>query len=256
MADAGSERAKEEISDLLEKMTKDHDVKLLFAVESGSREWGFASDDSDYDVRAVHFGAPEKYLGLTLPKENIEVMVKTEPKIDIVSWDIKKFAGLFLKSNPTVSEWLQSKIVYTESDYRREFRTLFEQGFSRFALKKHYIGLARENYERYARNKNEVNLKKYVYILRALACVEYLTKEEGLPPLNYKEVLPYLPETMATFTENVVARKRAAENLTGSANKEANAFVESQFDRVFEKTEHNFNNEQISDLVVKIIEGK
>jgi hypothetical protein len=35
----------------LDDIERRHDVKVLFACESGSRGWGFASPDSDYDVR-------------------------------------------------------------------------------------------------------------------------------------------------------------------------------------------------------------
>ena len=38
----------------LKDIESKYDVKILLAVESGSRAWGFASKDCDYDVRFVY----------------------------------------------------------------------------------------------------------------------------------------------------------------------------------------------------------
>lgn len=39
-------------------------VKILYAVESGSRAWGFASTNSDYDIRFIYMHPLEWYLSL------------------------------------------------------------------------------------------------------------------------------------------------------------------------------------------------
>jgi len=44
----------EEIKKELLRLEQQHDIKILYAVESGSRAWGFASTDSDWDVRYIH----------------------------------------------------------------------------------------------------------------------------------------------------------------------------------------------------------
>lgn len=243
------------ILELLKELESTHGVKVLFAVESGSREWGFASRDSDHDIRAVHFGPPEAYLGLFPPKEQIELMNKgLEPPMDVVSWDIKKFASLLLKSNPGVSEWLQSKQVYVDSPYRAELRELFQAGFSPFALKKHYVSLARKNYEKYVRDKEDVNLKRYVYVLRALACLGYLNAHgQHMPPLNYQEVIGYLPDEVATYMEHIVQLKRKTEGMSGKCSEPTNRFIESHFTMEFEKSSANFDVQALNELVVEII---
>ena len=38
----------------LEAIEADYGVRVLYACESGSRGWGFASPDSDYDVRFIY----------------------------------------------------------------------------------------------------------------------------------------------------------------------------------------------------------
>src|SRR3990167_6851627 len=103
---------KKAILESIKELEKKHGVRILWAVESGSRAWGFASEDSDYDIRCMHLGKLDNYLGLSLPPQQINLV---EDVLDIESWDIKKFAKLALKSNPQIAEWLRSPIVYIDS---------------------------------------------------------------------------------------------------------------------------------------------
>jgi hypothetical protein len=41
------------IQEKLDVIEAEHGVRILYAVESGSRAWGFESLDSDYDVRFI-----------------------------------------------------------------------------------------------------------------------------------------------------------------------------------------------------------
>ena len=62
-----------EIRENLDAIEKKYDVKILLAVESGSRAWGFASPDSDYDVRFIYVRKPEHYLKLEKTRDVIEL---------------------------------------------------------------------------------------------------------------------------------------------------------------------------------------
>ena len=61
-----------EINEKLNEIEQKEGVRILHAVESGSRAWGFASPDSDYDVRFVYVRPAEDYLRLDEPRDVIE----------------------------------------------------------------------------------------------------------------------------------------------------------------------------------------
>lgn len=42
------------VPEKLKEIENKYDVKVLWAIESGSRAWGFASPDSDFDVRFIY----------------------------------------------------------------------------------------------------------------------------------------------------------------------------------------------------------
>ena len=58
----------EEIKNKLKEIEDKENVRILHAVESGSRAWGFASPDSDYDVRFIYVRRKEDYLSIDEPK--------------------------------------------------------------------------------------------------------------------------------------------------------------------------------------------
>lgn len=79
---------REKIELELERIEKENDVKILFAVESGSRAWGFPSKDSDYDVRFVYIHPVEWYLSIHDKRDVIEYPISDD--LDISGWDIKR----------------------------------------------------------------------------------------------------------------------------------------------------------------------
>mgnify|MGYP006200345901 CR=1 FL=1 len=94
----------------LQRIEREHDVRVLYACESGSRAWGFASTDSDFDVRFIYVHRQDWYLRIDEPRDVIERPLTDE--LDISGWELRKTLRLLRNANPTLLEWLDSPLVY------------------------------------------------------------------------------------------------------------------------------------------------
>ena len=72
-----------EIDHRLATLASEESVRLLLAVESGSRAWGFPSPDSDYDVRFIYVRPRRDYLALKTQRDVIERPIVDE--IDLLT---------------------------------------------------------------------------------------------------------------------------------------------------------------------------
>ena len=180
-----SKKITEELMELCAK----NGVKCLYAVESGSRAWGFASPDSDYDIRFIYVRPQIDYLRIDRPRDVIEYMGKDD--LDFVGWDATKAIKLIAKSNPSIIEWLNTKDVYykIESAYRL-LQNLSKDYFSSYRLAMHYISLAKSHDVKYIENHEMVAPKKSLYALRALLSVRYVLKHNKPAPVLFADLLP------------------------------------------------------------------
>lgn len=226
---------KSKILEQIKKIEEQEDIKVLFLIESGSRAWGWESEDSDYDVRGVYV---QNYNQFKDFKNQINLV---SGDLDIELWDLKKFLTLMRKSNPSVWEWLSSDIIYLDNSVREELKKEFVKGFSRFSLKKHYVSMARQNFQKYINQIGDTaNLKKYTYVLRSIACINYI-EDTGLPPpKNYKNVVSFLPENLINFFEKIVEDKKKSESLEGKRNYEAEQYIINFFNKQFKRDNSRF----------------
>lgn len=210
-------------------MSEKHVTPLLL-VESGSRVWGWSNEYSDYDVRGVHVSTVDAYLGLKPPPEQVKLdFIEGGVTFDVESWDIKKFLGLLMKSNPQISEWLSSNQIYYGIETLNVLKPLFLSGFSAGALERHYLNLARANYMKFIKPKEAPNLKKYVYVLRALGCLLYLRKNFKVPPLHYTDTIGYLPDWVQKDMRTFVQLKVSGEQAYDRSNPSLNEWIESHW---------------------------
>ena len=127
----------------IEAIFKDNEELPLFYIESGSRLWGIASPDSDFDVRGFHLQSKRQYFDFKTHRDIIEFI---DGDFDFVSYDIDKMFGLLAKSNPTVFEWIRAHIIYfNELPNWTVLQQDIITNFDFKALFHHYISLAKGN---------------------------------------------------------------------------------------------------------------
>ncbi len=179
------------IVEKLRHIEADNDVRILWAIESGSRSWGFDSPDSDYDVRFIYVHRCEWYMTIEEGRDVIELPV--DAVLDISGWDVRKTLRLFKKSNPVLIEWLVSPYVYMQhGKFQEEILEIASGCFSPRACSYHYLRMAENNYNRYVLPRNPVNLKKYFYVLRPLLNIIWLKQNNTIPPMRFVETLNHL----------------------------------------------------------------
>ncbi|WP_445711843.1 nucleotidyltransferase domain-containing protein [Flavobacterium sp.] len=182
---------KDKILAKLQETAKEKNVELLFAVESGSRAWGFASPDSDYDIRFIYKHDLDYYLSIFEKPDVIEFM--TADDLDGSGWDLRKTVRLLAKSNASLLEWLHSPIVYYENEvFMQQMKTLAENCFSPIACMYHYLGTTKNFMD--VCEQEEVNLKSYFYALRTALAGKWIIENNTFPPVAFMELLPIAPQ--------------------------------------------------------------
>ena len=185
---------KELIKSKLEEIEKKENVRILHSVESGSRAWGFASSDSDYDVRFIYVRPNDFYLRLDKTRDVIEWQL--DDTLDINGWDLSKALALLHESNPTLFEWSCSPIVYKTT---KEWETVASLMGKYYISKKglyHYLSTAKKTYREYF-NCESVKLKKYFYVLRPLLACKWILSEGTPPPMPFRELVDkYLDDSV------------------------------------------------------------
>ncbi|MEM7184144.1 MAG: nucleotidyltransferase domain-containing protein [Spirochaetota bacterium] len=199
------------IQSLLHSITKEKQIHILYAVESGSRAWGFASPDSDYDIRFIYAYPYKKYLSIENQKETLEFPI-TEDKLDIAGWEIRKLLRLASKSNAIPFEWLQSPIVYEagKDGFREKLWQLLQNYFSQQAMLHHYLGIAKGAAN--AIDNGHIKIKKYFYILRPILAAMWVRQHKQVPPMVFQQLLPLLQEhaSIEKIIQDLLLRKEQA----------------------------------------------
>jgi len=185
-----------------------HNVKILYAVESGSRAWGFESTDSDYDVRFIYVHNKNWYLNILPKRDVIEYPINDE--FDYSGWDLRKALFLMNKSNPVLFEWLKSPIIYFKDQFAY---SILEQTskdyFSPISSIYHYLHMANGNYRQYLLG-DEVKIKKYFYVLRPIMACMWIEQYKEAPPMEFEKLLTQIRDKeLLEYINELLRRKKS-----------------------------------------------
>ncbi len=207
---------RERIDERLVELEVEHGFRILYANESGSRAWGFASADSDYDIRFIYVWPHERYLSVSLPPETFDFGVD-ENALDISGWDLRKALRLFRKSNASVTEWISSPIVYREEvEFMERWRGLVGSVFSPKASAAHYRGLGKNIWAGIA-SDGQTTAKRYLYVLRAVCAARFVLDRGAPPPVLFSELMgqvDIVPE-LGRVIDEMVANKATGDEGDG-----------------------------------------
>lgn len=233
----------------LGKVEAEENVTILYAVESGSRAWGFPSMDSDFDVRFAYIRPISRYLGLKEPRDVIERPI--EGLWDLNGWDLGKALRLLVNGNATVAEWLSSPLIYREhGPFPYKMRDLIKRNASPASSARHYYGLtntcykseigcrptAAQNAENAAagvtiKGLTQVRMKKYFYAVRGACAIAWVRRYDEVPPMTLPALMSHdvIPSDAREITMRLLEAKAAMGELgDGQRQPALDAFIEEQ----------------------------
>ena len=248
------ENIKAEIMHRLRETEKLEDVRILMAIESGSRAWGFESTNSDYDVRFIYVRNKDWYVAVDFEEKRDVIEYEITDEIDLNGWDLRKSLRLYWKSNPAFVEWIQSPLTYIESgDFRKQALSLLPEIYSVEKGIYHYRSMAKTNYRGYLRSEL-VPLKKYFYVLRPILSIKWLESKNTPAPIEFNKLFEYVEnKELQQAIDDLLEKKKSNEELAkGSSIPVLNKFIETELNRLesFKPTKlmQNLEMEQLNNL--------
>lgn len=226
----------------LKEIEEKCNVKVLYAIESGSRAWGFASEDSDYDVRFIYARKIEDYLKLEKTRDVIEY--ELNDIYDINGWDVKKFLTLLHDSNPIIFEWSQSPIVYKTSSSWGKISKCINDFVVLKKLLYHYLSMTKHNFNAYFKT-DEVIYKKYLYVLRPILCCQWILEKKSVPPILFDDLVVALfpKELQCSLDKLLEMKKTSSEKIIGKHFSDLDFYIEENL-TLIEKAAQDFPQEE------------
>ena len=236
--DEDSPAMKELINDRLAQLEKDRGIKILWAGESGSRAWGFASPDSDWDVRFIYVYPRDAYLSVKDPKEDITLPINGD--LDFAGWELRKLLRLLSKSNASPMEWMQSPIVYKEeAGFREALFALVREFAQPRTYIHHYLGVMNSALKAGVAD-DTINIKKYFYILRPLFAARWVVRSGDTAPMTFRALLDGFDDALLLNKIESLweAKEKAREGVRVPIDRVLMEFIESEQAQLKAQVEH------------------
>ena len=256
---------KREIREFIEEELADNEEPIFYAL-SGSHLYGFPSEDGgDIDIRGFHAVSSKEHLKLDSPREQLEVEREWESsfkqsKMDLVSYELKKFGQLVFKTNFNVLEWIfgQNIVWNRREEDLEELREIVESHLPA-DVPYHYRGMAKQNYQKFLNPESgsyNPTAKKYLYVLRGLLGAKYIQKNHELEPDIPELADQLLEEDGKDIIRRLIEEKRNSENERASKElaEDADQLINRLFDEVEVKADKDDEKltQQIDEWMLKL----
>jgi len=233
----------------LTSIEQKHQIQIILAVESGSRAWGFPSQDSDYDVRFVYAHTTDWYLSINHQDRRDVIELPLTKVLDINGWDLRKALQLLRKSNPALLEWLRSPVIYRQHCLANQLRQLAANTYNPQSMAYHYLRMAQNNYHQYL-SGDRIRPKKYFYGLRPLLALRWIDRwPDQLPPIEFDQLMAATLEDQqlqAEINQLLAAKKHGFEQDTGAPIPLISDFIQRELDHWQQHNKHTTN--QLADV--------
>ena len=213
----------------------DHGVRLLWAIESGSRAWGFPSPDSDYDARFIYVRPTRDYLSPWLHRDVVETPL--DRVFDVNGWDLRKALDLMTRGNAVALEWLRSPIVYAgDPAAHGALLDLADRITEPELIARHYVHVGQQQWERCGAAESDgriARLKGVFYALRPAAVLHWMDNhpEQHVPPVKLQDLLEQAPpdeDVRDAIAKLVKVKTRTREMGAGEVPEPVRRFVVQQ----------------------------
>lgn len=194
---------------------------------------GFASPDSDYDVRSIYAHSKAWYLSIDVETRRGVIEYPIVDEIDCSGWYLRKALHLFARTNGPLFEWLVSPVRYIEHGFlRNQLAEMVPRSAKRIGLCYHYSHRARRNAREYLL-KDRVRIKKYFYVLRPLMAIRYIEKYQKPPPIEFQKLVDTVApiEIDGAIEKLLEIKQNLPESGLGDPISEINEFIESEIER-------------------------
>lgn len=187
-----------------ERVSKD--AEILFIADTGSYAQGYATPESDNDIKCIYARPADQYLTLWPHKDNFESKSQNA-RLEVVGWDITKFLTLMRNSNPQTFEWLHSTQILFEQDVVEQLRDLADLSYSQAALANHYLGMLHKTKKQRVSGRT-IPVKRYITLVQNACALNYILLHNEPPVMYLPTLVAHAPYDIQEAANNLLTRRR------------------------------------------------
>jgi predicted nucleotidyltransferase len=234
-----------DLQDVLNKYLKTFNP--FFLSVSGAHIYGFASKNSDIDIRGAYLVDAEKIYKFWSKQNNCvtsENEVINEVEIDFVCHEINKYIDMIIKgNNGYVLEQIFSPIILRQTEDFVEFKETVQKYYITKKLFKHYSSFAYNKLEEF-KESEEKRVKTLLYGLRVI--------HTGIHLFNTGEIVTNLPQLNQelfnlSYIDDLIEQKQLENSVL--ENNDQIEFYTNQLHELLRELEGAYNNSSLPENV-------